>query len=121
MKKLALLSIMVAFIFGYNVTPVQAGENGIENEEVTNGGLVNAFLNEATESIALRMSSGQKQERVLIVLTSNATGKSVYEEKTTISNQGIIMEIPMASLKAGMYTLRVNGQTVDFSKRFKKK
>jgi hypothetical protein len=121
MKKLAILSVLGAFIFGFNGTPVQAGNNGTENAVVIISGTAQAAFNDVTEVITLRMASAQRQERVSIILSSNATGQTVFEDKLIVDNKGAVLEIPMAGLKAGMYTLRVNGQTIKLSDRFKKK
>lgn len=119
MKFLSYVTLIAAFAFGMNNTNAVAANSNTIDIEAISGGNVQASLNDASEIISLRMVSDTK-DRVMVTLLSQK-GQVVFKEKVIVSNRGAVLEIPMADLSEGIYSLRVKGATLSYSNRFKKK
>lgn len=120
MKSLTYFTIVAALVFGMNLSNVNAAS---KTEKVTvedPAGYAQAYYNETSQVLTLRMIVPEGRDRVVIYL-SDRRGNVVYKDKTIVSTRGAIVEIPMADLSEGNYFLRVKGSQITYSMRIKHK
>jgi len=120
MKKVAFITMIAACLFGVNTSIAHAASTNEKEVVETIGGYAAASFDETTETIQLRMSIPQGKEQVSIVLL-NSRGRAVYKETAMVHQKGVQIDIPMANLAEGLYTLQVKGQSIRLSEDFKKK
>jgi len=120
MKKLAFITLIAACVFGANIQNANAADKNENAVIEVNGGQINAGFNEATQTITLRMTVAEGQERVSVTLL-NQSGEVAFKETVIVNQRGAQLEIPMAEFAQGVYFLRVSGNTILFSERYKKK
>jgi methionine-rich copper-binding protein CopC len=120
MKKVAFITLIAALVLGVNTQNANAANLNEKAAVEANGGQVNAGFNEATQTITLRMNSPEGQERVSVTLTSQS-GDVVFQETVLVNQRGTQLQIPLAEFAQGIYFLRVNGNTISYSERYKKK
>jgi len=121
MKKLAFITLIAACIFGVNTQSANATHT---NEDVviqlSGGGEISTAYDEESQTIKLRMKSGQNNERVSITLKSQS-GFITFKEQIAVSNRGTEFDISMERMNSGIYMLEVEGATISFRGRYMKK
>lgn len=119
MKKVALITMITAFAFGYSSQNAVAANSDNAIEEVR-GGSVGMNYDDATDMLSLRITTNGKLQRASITVM-NSQRQVVHKQLVVLTDVSSIVDIPLAGHTDGVYTIQVKGDAISFATRFKKK
>ena len=118
MKTLTIVVFILAFC---SSSPIQAEKFKISTNSLKAGmgTEANASFNAGTNALEISMQSNGKPESVLVYV-SRSNGTVVHFEYVTITSETKILKIDLSDEDAGLFNLRLNGKSMQYSYAFKK-
>jgi len=118
MKKLAYITLIAACVFGLQPQEAFSTENNAIEMEKGGKGSVKILMNQNTEVLSLFISPAGKEKAQVIV---HFAGNSVAKQTLMIFPKDNVVEIDLAGMSAGTYTVKVVSESIEFKENFRKK
>ena len=118
MKKLAYITLIAACVFGLQPQNAFSAENNAIEMEKGGKGTVKILMDQNAEVLNLFISPAGKEKAYIIV---NFAGNTVAKQTLMIYPQDNVVEIDLAGMSRGTYTVKVVSDSIEFKENFRKK